>query len=56
MKVSSVLRKIEKKLRSDMSTPNTDANIKHTGVQPPKMELKTFHGNVRRWHEFSERF
>ena len=56
MKVSSVLRKIEKKLKSDMSTPNTDANIKHTGIRLPKMELKTFDGNVRRWHEFWESF
>ena len=56
MKVSSVLRKIEKKLKSDMSTPNTDANIRYTGIRLPKMELKTFDGNVRRWHEFWESF
>ena len=55
MKVSSMLRKIEKKLTSDKSTPNTDANIKYTGIRLPKMELKTFDGNVR-WHEFWESF
>ena len=54
MKVSSMVRKIEKKLKSDVSTPNTDASIKYTGIRLPKMEPKAVDGNFRRWHEFWE--
>ena len=56
MKVNSTLRKIAKKLNGDVLTHKTDASTKYTGIRLPKMELKTFDGNVRRWHEFWECF
>ena len=56
MKVNSMLRKVAKKLSGDEPTFNKDVTTRHTGIRLPKMELKTFDGNVRRWHEFWECF
>ena len=56
MKVNSMLRKVAKKLTSDEPTHNADVTTRYTGIRLPKMELKTFDGNVRRWHEFWECF
>lgn len=56
MKVNSMLRNVAKKLRGDEPTCNKDVTPRHTGIRLQNKELKTFDGNVRRWHEFWECF
>ena len=56
MAVDSMMRQIAGKVHRRKNMESNQSGYRFTGIRLPKIDLKTFDGNLMRWHEFWECF